>query len=163
MPSLASALLYPAIVAFEASNLSVGRGTSDAFQHVGAPWLDAKRAVDLLADRPLAGAHFEAERFTPRDPTDGKYNGVELSGIRVVVTDRERAQPARIGAALLWAIARTNADSLKLTPRAFDLRFGAARVREALVRGDDPETVIDRELPSTIAFEQRTRRFYLYR
>jgi uncharacterized protein YbbC (DUF1343 family) len=163
LPSLTSALVYPGLVAFEASNLSVGRGTPEAFQRVGAPWLDARRAVALLEDRPLAGMHFEAERFTPRDPTDRKYGGQEIPGIRIVVTDRNRVQPARIGAALVWAIHRTNPDSLRLNPLAFDLRFGAPRQREALVRGEEPETVIDRELPATIAFAQRSRRYHLYR
>ena len=32
MPTLQSAMLYPALVPFEGSNLSVGRGTPDAFQ-----------------------------------------------------------------------------------------------------------------------------------
>ena len=32
LPTLTSALLYPALVAFEATNLSVGRGTGEAFQ-----------------------------------------------------------------------------------------------------------------------------------
>ena len=43
LPTLASAHVYPALVAFEGSNLSVGRGTPDAFQAFGAPWLPATR------------------------------------------------------------------------------------------------------------------------
>src|SRR5947209_3562964 len=51
LPSLTSALLYPALVAFEGSNVSVGRGTSDAFQRFGAPWLDAVRVAESLNGR----------------------------------------------------------------------------------------------------------------
>lgn len=163
LPTLTSALLYPALVAFEATNLSVGRGTGEAFQRLGAPWLKAREVVDLLADRALPGVKFEVERFTPRAPTDGKHPGVDLPGVRIVVTDRDRVNPARVGAALLWAVARTSADSLTFRLPRFDELFGAARLREALVRGDDPDGVIDRELPATVAFRASVRPFLLYR
>ena len=163
IPTLTSALIYPALVAFEATNVSVGRGTPDAFQHVGAPWLKSREIVDLLQDRAIPGVKFEAERFTPRAPTDGKYGGIEIPGVKVVVTDRDRVNPARVGAALFWAIARTSRDSLKVRDTAFDERMGAARVREALLRGDDPDSVIDRELPAVVAFRESIRPFLLYR
>src|SRR5690606_25114023 len=40
MPDLESATHYPGTCLFEGTNLSVGRGTSAAFQQIGAPWLD---------------------------------------------------------------------------------------------------------------------------
>jgi uncharacterized protein YbbC (DUF1343 family) len=163
MPSLASALIYPAIVPFEGSNLSVGRGTSDAFQHIGAPWLRADSAVTLLNDLGLTGVRFQAERFTPRAPTDQKFAEQSIPGIHVVVTDRDQVQAARVGAALLWAVNRVNRDSLRLRDATVDLRIGAARVREALLRGEDPDAVIDREMARVVDFEQRARKFLLYR
>ena len=163
MPSLTSAILYPGLVPFEGTNLSVGRGTPEAFQRLGAPWLDASRVVNLLRDRNFPGARFEAERFTPDNPTDRKYGGREIPGVRIIVTNRNLVQPTRIGAALLWAIARTTPDSLRVNARSFDDRFGSPSAREALLHGDDPEMVIDRTLPEVVAFRQRTRQYWLYR
>jgi uncharacterized protein YbbC (DUF1343 family) len=164
LPNLTSALLYPALVPFEgAPNVSVGRGTPDAFQRFGAPWLDAPRVAAMLNERDLGGVRFEAERFTPRGPGDGKFDGRELPGIRIIVTDRERLQAGRIGAAILWALARAHKDSLRLNAMAFDLRFGRAALREALLRGDDPDGVLDKELPAVVAFQQRAKQYYLYR
>ncbi len=40
---------------------------------LGAPWLDARALVALLADRGLPGVRFTAEQFVPHAPTDGKY------------------------------------------------------------------------------------------
>lgn len=162
MPTLQSAMLYPGIVAFEGSNLSVGRGTPTAFQIVGAPWLKSEEVVRLLKDRELRGVRFIAEQFTPQNPTDSKFANQRINGIRMLVTNRSSIQPSRIGAALLWAINKTSPNDLKLNDRAFDLRFGAARVREALMRGEDPDAVIDRELRGTFAFRERTRRYLLY-
>jgi len=163
LPSLASALLYPSLVPFEATNLSVGRGTAEPFQRFGAPWLDARATAALLEERELAGVRFEAETFVPREPGDKKYDGREIPGVRIVVTDRDRIHAGRVGAAILWALARTAGDSLSIAPRAFDLRFGNAAARQALVRGEDPDTVIDRSLPDVVAFSERARQFLLYR
>jgi len=163
MPSLQSAMLYPGLVAFEGSNLSVGRGTPTAFQLLGAPWLKAGQTIALLRDREVRGVRFIEEAFTPRNPTDSKYAGKTIPGIRIVVTNRTSLQSARVGATLLWAIAKTSRDSLRINERTFDLRFGAPRVREALMRGDDPDAVIDREYRDAFEFRERTRRYLLYR
>lgn len=163
MPNITSALLYPALVPFEASNLSVGRGTEEPFQRFGASWLRADSVVRLLEDLSLTGVTFKAERFTPNKPGDGKFAGKAIPGVRIQVTDRERLQPARVGAAILWALSRVHKDSLRVTPAGFDLRMGSSRAREALVGGADPDAVMDRQLPAVIAFEKDARRFYLYR
>ncbi len=163
MPSLQSAMLYPGLVAFEGSNLSVGRGTPTAFQIIGAPWLKARETIALLRDREVRGVRFVEEEFTPVSPTDGKYAGQRIPGIRIVVTNRTALQSGRVGATLLWAIAKTSGAGLTINDRAFDLRFGAPRVRQALMRGEDPDAVVDREYREAFEFRERTRRYLLYR
>ena len=163
LPTLTSALLYPALVALEGSNVSVGRGTVDPFQHFGAPWLDARRTAGMLNERGLAGVRFEPETFTPHRPGDGKYAERTIPGVRIVVTARNRVHAGRVGAAILWALARTGGDSLRVDARAFDLRFGSPSAREALLRGEDPDAVVDRSLPAVVAFHERAKRYYLYR
>jgi len=163
MPSLHSAMLYPALVAFEATNLSVGRGTPEAFQHIGAPWLNAAATVAILKAREIPGVRFFAETFTPVNPTDGKYPGQTIPGIKIVVIDRSVMQAGRVGASLLWAIRKTAGTELTVDNRAFDLRFGAPAVREALLRGDDPDAVIDKEYKAAYAFREAVRQYLIYR
>ena len=162
LPSLASVITYPAVVPFESTNLSVGRGTPNAFQHVGAPWLDAGATVNQLASLGLAGVRFHATEFTPDHPTDGKYGGRVLEAIQIEVTDRDRLDVGRVGAALLWAIARVNRDSLRVDTLDFDRRFGDPSLRARLLQGTDPDAVLDKTLPSDVAFERRSRRYWLY-
>jgi uncharacterized protein YbbC (DUF1343 family) len=162
LPSLASALLYPALVAFEGSNVSVGRGTPEAFQQLGAPWLDAKRVVALLARRRLGGVRFEPDNFTPVAPGDGKFGGRAIPGVRIVVTDRSQVETGRLGATLLWAIAAANADSLRLDTLAFDLRFGDPAARSALLHGADPDQTMAEMAPAIVAFRQRVAPYLLY-
>jgi uncharacterized protein YbbC (DUF1343 family) len=162
LPTLQSAIMYPGLVAFEGTNLSVGRGTATPFQFVGAPWLKARETLKLLQDRELTGVRFVEQTYAPLGPTDGKYAGQTIPGIRMIITNRSSLQPARVGAALLWAISKTSREGLVINNRVFDLRFGSARTRESLLRGDDPDGVIDREYREAFAFRERTRRYLLY-
>jgi len=155
--------MYPALVAFEGSNLSVGRGTADAFQRFGAPWMNAPEIAALLNGRRPSGVQFVVDSFTPVNPGDGKYGGRLIPGVRVDVTDRNALRPGHIGAAILWAVLKTNRDSLRLRDATFDERFGGPALRQALFNGEDPDRVVDGEQPLVDAFESSARRFFLYR
>jgi uncharacterized protein YbbC (DUF1343 family) len=163
MPDLKSAILYPGLVAFESSNLSVGRGTPYAFQRLGAPWLNAAATVAILRERDIPGVRFHVESFTPVNPGDRKYAGQEIPGISITIINRSAVQSARVGASLLWAIRKTAGDQLTLQPRGFDLRLGSPELREALLRGEDPDVLIDREYREAYAFRERTRQYLIYR
>lgn len=163
MVSTTSALLYPALVAFEGSNLSVGRGTDLPFQRLGAPWLDAPGLVRLLEERAPSGVRFEIDHFTPAAPTDGKFGDRAIPGVRIIVEDRDRVQVGRLAAIFLWAVMRTAPDSLRLTTRTVDLRFGSTAAREALQGGADPDEVIDRMQPGLVAWQRAMRRYQIYR
>jgi len=163
IPTLTSALLYPTLVAFEGSNVSVGRGTTAAFTRFGAPWMDAEAVATLLEERAFPGIGFVAERFTPDRPGDNKYAGQRIPGVRMEVSDRDRVPVARVGAAILWAVAKVHGDSLRLTDASFDLRWGAPSDRVDLVAGRDPDEVVDRSLGAVIEWQQRVRPYLLYR
>ncbi len=163
LPNLTSELLYPALVPFEGTNVSVGRGTGEAFQRFGAPWLRADTVAKLLADLGLTGVRFRSERFTPSQPGDNKYPGQNIPGVRIEVIDRDLVQPSRVGAAILWAINKLNRDSLTIRDRTFDERLGSASVRQALLSGTDPDAVMDRQLARIVDFEREARKYHLYR
>ena len=162
LPTLTSATLYPALVAFEGTNLSVGRGTSDAFQRVGAPWLAADSVVALLNRRRLPGIRFERSDFTPVNATDGKYSGKMIPGVRIALTDRDTYEAGRTGAALLWAVRRLSADSLVVRDATWDDRFGRPAMREAIMRGEDPDVVVARDDAAVAAWLRRVAPFRIY-
>ena len=163
LPDLASALVYPSLVAFEGTNVSVGRGTSDAFQRFGASWMHDARVAELLNGRRLPGVRFVVDSFTPQNPGDAKYGGRRIPGIKVELTDRNAVQSGRIAAAVLWALHQTSPDSLRITARAFDERFGSTAGREAILRGEDPDSVLRRLEPAVDDFLREASRFRIYR
>lgn len=159
--SVEDLLIASALLSLEGTNLSLGRGTADPLVRIGAPWLDVKRVLDELADRPNPGVKFEPERFTPRDPTDGKYDGQSIAGIRVLVVDRERVQTGRLALNLAWAVWKVHGDSLRLAGAAGAPGLGAALAMVA--RGADPDSLVDSSLPALVAFQKRARAVQLYR
>lgn len=163
LPTLQSALLYPSLVAFEGSNVSVGRGTDIAFQQFGAPWMHAARVAELLNGRKLPGIEFVVDSFTPQNPGDGKYGGRRIPGVRIAIRDRNAVQSGHIAAAVLWAIDRVDHDSLRLRQPTFDERFGSTAVRQAILSGTDPMQAMDLQRAPVARFLDDARRFFLYR
>lgn len=105
MPSFESAELYPGLCLFEATNLSVGRGTDAPFQQVGAPWLDVPAVLTDLARRIPKGVEFSEVMFVPGS---GPYVAEPCRGIHVRVTRPEALRPVALGLLLLAAIATTH-------------------------------------------------------
>lgn len=163
MLTLQSAMTYPGTVMFEQTNLSVGRGTPLAFQQIGAPWLKAAAVVKILTEREMRGVRFAAVEFTPVNPPDQKHSNKKIPGIRVMVTNRSGFQPVRVGAALLWAINKTSPDSLRVNGPSFDRLLGSPAVREAIMRGEDPDKVMDQQFQPVYEFRERTRKYLLYK
>jgi len=136
MPSLESAQHYPGVCLFEGTNLSVGRGTAFAFQVVGAPWLDAPRLLSYVRreeSSALVGVEVIDTEFTPRSPTDGKFDGVPLHGLRLRVTDRSRYDPTRLAVALLAGLEALYPDSLQFRPTSFDRLAADSGLRRAVL------------------------------
>lgn len=163
MATLHTAMLYPALVMFEATNLSVGRGTTTPFQLIGAPWFKTAQVLALLKDRQLTGVRFTAETFTPVNPSDRMYGGKTIPGIRITVTDRSSLQVARVGATLLWAINKVSPTDLQIEQPGFDQMIGNPSDRVALLRGDDPDAVIDKDYKPVYEFRAATRQYLIYK
>jgi uncharacterized protein YbbC (DUF1343 family) len=135
MPSLESAAHYPGTCLFEGTNLSVGRGTDEAFQQIGAPWLDHEALARAMTDRAIPGLDVTPITFTPTSPGDGKFGGQTVRGVRLRVTDRAVYDPAVTGVALLVEIQRLHPDRLTWRVAHFDRLAGTDRVRQGILAG----------------------------
>jgi uncharacterized protein YbbC (DUF1343 family) len=84
------ALLYSGMGMFEATNVSVGRGTDTPFELVGAPWMKGEDLAQRLNALQLPGFKFSAATFTPASDA---YPGQPCSGVRIKVTDAKAVRP----------------------------------------------------------------------
>jgi uncharacterized protein YbbC (DUF1343 family) len=85
-----AALLYCGVGLFEATNVSVGRGTDFPFELLGAPWISGETLARRLNDLQLPGLQFSPALFTP---TSEGYAGQLCSGVRIKVTDAKLVRP----------------------------------------------------------------------
>src|SRR5205814_9125510 len=91
----------------------------------GAPGRDAAALRSRLrvwgpwAQDALTGVEVAGVTFTPRAPTDGKYDDVEVRGIRLRVTDRRRYDPTRAAILMLGAMRAAQSDSRRFDDPRF--------------------------------------------
>ncbi len=160
MPDVESATHYPGLVLFEATNLSVGRGTPVAFQVVAAPWLDAAGTAQALSGLP--GVHVSDTTVMPRNPPDGKYPDRALPAVRFSVTDRDAYDPVVLAVHLLADLKRRHGDSLRVNAAAFDQRAGTDRLRRALEGGMEPEAIVAAWDDNLVAFMSNRTAYLIY-
>ncbi len=179
MPSLESATHYPGTCLFEGTNLSVGRGTPTAFQVLGAPWLDGEAWVAEISRiaggtpgaggtagaggvTSLPGVEIRAVDFTPESPSDGRFGGEAISGIRLTVTDRSTYDPVRTAVAALLAARRLSGDAWEWRVRHFDRLAGSDGLRLAIDSGAALDEITSAWADGVAAFETLRRPYLLY-
>lgn len=163
MPTVESATHYAGTCLFEGTNISVGRGTPEAFAQIGAPWLDAESIVSRLNARGLPGTVFEAIRFTPQDPDDRKFAGEMVQGIRFRITDEATYDPTIAAVAALIEIQEAHADSLRFRESHFDRLAGTDRLRLDLLAGRSLEDITGPWAERRATFERMREPHLLYR
>ncbi len=162
MPSVESALHYPGTCLFEGTPISVGRGTEIAFQQVGAPWLDGEELAARLTALGVPDARFEAVRFTPREPGDGKFGGEEVGGVRLVAAGPDY-DPTLAALALLVEIRVMSGDRWGWREAHFDRLAGTDRLRAALDAGATYEELEEGWGEGVGDYLERRERYLLYR
>lgn len=98
MPTLTTAILYPGTCFFEGTTLSEGRGTTNPFEYVGAPWIDGEVWSHRLESFEIPGVAFRPVYFTPMF---SKHEGTAIEGVHVHVVDREAIHPVEVGLTML--------------------------------------------------------------
>jgi len=162
MPDLESAIHYGGTCLFEGTNVSVGRGTPMAFQVIGAPWLDPRAVLERLRADSLVGVEITSTTFTPVAPTDGKYGGVALQGLRLRVVDRATYDPTKVAVALLVAIRAVHPAQFQLRPQSIDRLAAGPELRAALEAGSSAREIWSAWEPDLARFRQGRQKYLIY-
>lgn len=162
MPSVESALHYPGTCLFEGTPVSVGRGTDRAFQQVGAPWLDGEALVARMSALGVPDTRFVPVRFTPEDPGDGKFGGVEVGGVRLEAAG-PGYDPTLAALALLVEIRAMSGERWDWRVGHFDRLAGTDALRNALDAGVSYEELADGWGDGLDDYVARREGYLLYR
>lgn len=145
LPSLATAVLYPATCLLEGTTLSEGRGTTRPFELFGAPWADGRLAA-AIAERQLPGVAVREAVFRP---TFGDWSGETVHGAQLHLLDADAFDPVATGVAILSTVATLYPCQELWRPalpgrRPFiDLLWGSAALREGVDAGRDLDAILD--------------------
>ncbi len=165
--TLQSLLAYTGTCLFEAVNVSEGRGSATPFEVIGAPWLDNQRAIVMLNALGLPGVRFDTITFTPvQQPFHGKppeLAGERLAGIAIHVLDRNLFRPYRAGVALLWAVNALHADKLVWNDAVLERLTATPRLKQMIQAGRTPQEIFASWRDEVAQFEERSRRYLLYK
>ncbi|MEV0799786.1 DUF1343 domain-containing protein [Kribbella sp. NPDC050281] len=163
MPTPDTALVYPGLCLFEATNMSEGRGTTRPFELIGAPYVDYKWA-QALQQKTIPGVEFREAYFTP---TISKNANLLCGGVQVQITD-----PSRVEA--ITAATHMIVEARKLYPdftwraenppgRWIDLLTGSDRFRTMLMADATAEQIVAAWKSETDAWTARRAKYLLYK
>ena len=130
MRNMVAATVYPGVGAIEGTNVSVGRGTDTPFEQVGAPWIDGPALAAALNASALPGIRFYPVTFTPE--AGSKLGGQACHGVFLIVTDRDRLRPVRVGLQLAATLSRMYGEKFALESAAY--LFGSRRCSRGSAR-----------------------------
>ncbi|WP_326686013.1 DUF1343 domain-containing protein [Streptomyces sp. NBC_01795] len=164
MPTPDTATAYAGTGYFEGTNLSEGRGTTQPFQFIGAPFLDYHYSDRLNALR-LPGVRFREGYFVP---TFSKHEGKTCAGVQLLVTDPARYEPVPTAVAMLVEARKYEGFAWREDPdpeRPFwiDKLSGSPRLREMIDAGDNVEKITAAWRAEVRDFERTRRGYLLYR
>jgi len=158
-------LLYPGTCLIEGTNLSEGRGTTQPFEIVGAPFIDGEQLQDEVNALGLSGVRARALSFTP---TYQKFTGELCEGIQLHINNRQTFKPLHAFVHVLAVIARLYPKELKfleygsLKHPMFDLLAGNSNLRLALKNGT-VESYLQQCQRDTEAFLMKRQSYLRYR
>ena len=168
LPTPVSTVVYPGQVILEGTNLSEGRGTTQPFELMGAPYLNVSKVMSALENAKLPGALLRPTVF---EPTSNKWQATPCNGFQIHVTDPVQFKPYATTLYLLRAVISNHAGQFewKQPPYEYeyermpvDLIIGDRSIRERLERLDPIEKIESGWQQELNRFDGIRRDFFLY-
>jgi len=164
IPTLTSALAYTATCLIEGTPLSEGRGTTQPFEILGAPWVRGDGLAEQLNALNLPGVRFRPVWF---QPSTSKHAHHTCVGVQMHILDRRTFAGVRTGLHVLAALWRLHPDHMTWTVdpsgrTIIDLLLGTDVARLAIERGEDMTNIADAWYAGEAAFQAERAPILLY-
>ena len=168
LPTPVSTLVYPGQVILEGTNLSEGRGTTQPFELMGAPYLNVSKVMSALENAKLPGVILRPAVF---EPTSNKWQATPCNGFQIHVTDPVQFKPYATALHLLRAVISNHAEHFEWKPPPYEYEFermpidliiGDCSIRERLEHLDPIEKIESDWQQELIRFKGIRRDFFLY-
>ncbi|MFG6150678.1 exo-beta-N-acetylmuramidase NamZ family protein [Halobacillus sp. B23F22_1] len=166
MPTTETALVYPGAALIEGTNVSEGRGTTQPFELIGAPFINSTELAAELNSLNLPGVTFRAASFTP---SFSKHAGELSNGVEIHVNHKESYQPVETGLHIVktihdmypedFAFRAENAAGISF----FDNLIGNGWVRQAIENGESVDEIKAEWEDELNEFKKIRKQYLLYK
>jgi len=157
---LEAEVLYPGLGCFEASNVSVGRGTDIPFHWFGAPWMKAEKIAKKLNKAKLGGVKFSPLTLAP---DKDMYQGKDCAGILVNVTDKSAVRALDVFVHAAYWLKEYNEEDFKLKEVEIRKMTGSSDLYAMLQKGAKPAKIIAAFEKNNAPFREAALKFRLYK
>ncbi len=154
MPSPECALAYQATCIYESvMNVSEGRGTTQPFEMIGAPYFNGKMIADAMNAKKLDGVIFRPVCFTP---TFSKFEKQLCEGVQLHITDKRAYSSFAVCVELFEMLA--DAYELDINEKSNKRLFGTGRLYDRV----PCEKLISDSVISSEEFRKKASEYMLY-
>ncbi|NLO86244.1 MAG: DUF1343 domain-containing protein [Clostridiales bacterium] len=162
IPNFHNAMLYAGTCLLEGTNISEGRGTSDPFAILGAPFIDAFDLCDALHSLRIPGVLITPTFFTP---SASKHAGSPCQGVHLHLTSPSAYPAVSTGVQIIDTLRTlypkdfSYASSLEVNHKhMLDLLSGSDALRTNL----STEPLLEEWKKDSLDFEERSSSYHLY-
>jgi uncharacterized protein YbbC (DUF1343 family) len=155
---LDEAILYSGLGAFEATNLSVGRGTDFPFEYYGAPYVDGQELAARLNAKGMAGVQFSPVRFVPGS---GTFKNKVCGGVKVEISDRNALRVAEVFVRMALQLKKSSPTWEYHSDRFADM-VGSSFIIDALDKNLSAEEILKVFNEKDARFETIRAKYLLY-
>jgi uncharacterized protein YbbC (DUF1343 family) len=169
LPTPVSSYVYPGQVIFEGAIISEGRGTTQPFELVGAPYANPESMLARMNPEHLKGTHLRPVAF---EPTSNKWQGQTCKGFQIHVKNLEAYEPYITSLALLQAFIAEGGDAFawkeppyeyEFEKKPIDLILGDSQLRQHLVAMENLTDIMAEYQDGLNRYTHLKQSFHLYR
>ena len=159
IPDLETAIVYPGMCLFEATNINEGRGTKKPFKRFGAPWINKQKLSIQLNNLNLAGVVFKPISYIPVDikgvANNPKYENQVCNGIEIIITNRNDFNSINTALSILSIISKEYPDTFEINKSRMKKLWGKDNLLDSLHSNE----VFDKSIDS---FNDASIKYHLY-
>ncbi len=174
IPNLETAIIYPGMCLFEATNLSEGRGTQKPFLQIGAPWIK-KDLINQLKALKLEGININFTKFSPKTipgkALNPKFENDICYGSVFKVTEKHKFKALETALSKISIINENYDDKFNFNSTSLNKLYGNNSLTSYLNTSSQSKKInkqdafgdfLQNERKALKSFSKKSSKYYLY-
>ena len=165
IPDIETAIIYPGMCLYEATNLSEGRGTNQPFKMIGAPWMDSTISKKMIKAN-IRGASFKYTSFKPKSlkgkSENPKHKDSICQGFKIKITSRNSFRSINSAIRSLEEVYALYEGALELNDLRMKQLWGNDQILGLLKKNIKPKQFFKELKRDVKTFKRKSKPYLLY-